>query len=103
MAAPVEAPAPVQVLGEDIQELPRRSARPRFGPDRLVVTGNGKSYVDVVKENLGKPRGRRMCLYNVPVGPPAKPLYLPPGGVILNYKIWCPSCSGACPYKHSKL
>ena len=57
MAAPVEAPAPVQVPGEEIQEVPRRSARPMLDPDRLMVTGSGKSYVDVVKENLGKPWG----------------------------------------------
>ena len=27
-----------------------------------------------------------MCPYDVPVGPPTKPVYLPPGGVILNDK-----------------
>ena len=102
MAAPVEAPAPVQVLGEDIQEVPRRSARPRLGPDRLVVTGNGKSYMDVVTENLGKPRGKEDVSVRCPSRTSHQACVPPPGRVILNDKILCPSCSGACLYKHSK-
>ena len=59
---PVATPAPAEALvpvpGQDVLEVPRRSARPRSGLDRLVVTGNGKIYARAVKENLGKHRGK---------------------------------------------
>ena len=60
----VPAPAEVPVPGE-AQDEPRRSGRSRSGPDRLVVTGQGKSYAAVVQEKpvkAVKPLGKGGCV-----------------------------------------
>ena len=49
-----EEPVPVSVCEPDQEEpaASRRSSRERGSPKRLMVTGNGKSYVDAVYHNL---------------------------------------------------
>ena len=56
-----EQPVPVAEQESDQEEpaAPRRSSRERGLPDRLVVTENGKSYVDAVNNNLAKAKEAR--------------------------------------------
>ena len=73
-AAPAGPAVPVEN-----KDGPRRSGRSRSGPDRLVVTGQGKSYSDVVQEvnvksgkevkavEAVKPSGKGGCVHIVPM------------------------------------
>ena len=51
-----EEPVPVSVCEPDQEEpaASRRSSRKRGSPKRLMVTGNGKSYIDAVNHNLAR-------------------------------------------------
>ena len=51
-----EGPAPGSACEPNQEETvaPRRSSRGKSAPNRLVVTRNGKSYVDAVNHNLVK-------------------------------------------------
>ena len=52
---PEQVPDPVKCPPPG-PEVPRRSSRTRTNPERLKVTGNGKSYADMIKLNLRRTR-----------------------------------------------